>query len=95
LSNAPKKLTALQKTRGLEDLRNKNLTRVQLLAQDGRGVHPLSLIQAHLSALVQGLGFDYELECEISDILDAAEEELRLQKLTEGLTLPNFGQEPG
>lgn len=94
MSNAPAKKSFTQKNRELEDLKNKNLTRVQLLAQEGMGVHPLSVIQAHLTALVEGLGFDYELEQEIAKILDSAEEELRVRKLTEGLSLPSFGKAP-
>jgi len=94
LTNAPKK-PRTQQARELEDLRNKNLTRVQLLAQVGRGVHPLSLIQAHLTVLVEGLGFDYALEQELEKVLDAIDEELRIQKLTEGLSLPSFGKEQG
>lgn len=69
----------------LEQIREENIANAQRL---GVALHPMAILQAHLTVLVEGLGFSYELEKEFAELLEQAEAEQARRKLTQGLTLP-------
>lgn len=86
---------AQNNTTKLKQLRESNAERNGALMAQGVSIHPLSLIQAQLHAVVEFLGLQCELklEQEIEQLLDQAEQELARAKLTAGLSLPNFKED--
>lgn len=72
----------------LVDLRAENIEKSNQLAASGAALHPMAIMQAHLTVLVEGLGYSYELEQEFEKLLDAAAVEVAQSKLAHGLHLP-------
>lgn len=79
----------------LKQLRESNTDRNGALVAQGVSIHPLSIVQAQLNALIDAFGQEAQLKLEenIAELLDQAESELARVKLTQGLSLPNFNKE--
>jgi len=77
----------------LNQLREANKQRWDSITAEGAQLHPLTLIDAKLDALIEHFGCHRKLEEAIAQRLDEAVQQLAHAKLTHGLTLPNFGKD--
>ena len=77
----------------LQKLRESNQDRDAALRSEGAMLHPLTLMDAKLDALIEHFSCHLKLEEQIASRLDTAEEQHRQAKLMAGLHLPTFGKE--
>ena len=86
----------------LQKLRQSNMDRRDaLMAEHGAQLHPMTLMDAKLDAIIEKLDAHEQLEEQIAARFEGAEEQARLARLQHplslvpdgGLHLPNFGKD--